>query len=779
MKTNNFFKRFCGAAMVALAMAMPLFTSCYDDSALNEKLEDIQNEVNQIKSDLAALQAAVDNDLSVVEYTEIEGGYELTMSDGSKIYLYNGKDGAAGANGANGANGTNGKDGAQGEKGEKGDPGEKGDKGDPGEKGDKGNPGENGNPGEKGDKGDPGENGDAFFESVELSEDGLYLVITLIDGTVYNLPMGGFNVTFTLTDAAKAALKAGDVAEIPYSIAGAAETDEVVVRVLAASNCEAVVLADKKVVEVTPGVYGEGYVDIYAINNTTGDIKAKTISFSAHTCEVAATVLYASPAGGDVEVPVSTSVEYTYETDAAWLTYVKTKALTNETLVFSAEPNTTANREAKVTLKVDGKVVATVTVAQKCYNPAWITDENGEPVQWQETFGLYKSGAESATRTYKNVFTFALSDDFSKGAYLIANMLYADSYFASTGQSFSAQGGVYYADVDDAGNLVLNRRLSENSYNFTEDVTITYDSEANEFSFGELYVGWVQSIMANNCSIKSYKAVVKVEEVIPEGNGPLEAFVGTWSEEWEFSGYGGTPDPSSTFEVSIVDGKLYFKNMFYVKSSSPYGQSAGANYYGELSADGTTILLSDDPNFNGGYGHASLCPIMDENYAPSTLAISVTSDGKLQFANGFNGYVSNYTATKQVKESPLEAFVGTWSEEWEFSGYGGTPDPSSTFEVSIVDGKLYFKNMFYVKSSSPYGQSAGANYYGELSADGTTILLSDDPNFNGGYGHASLCPIMDENYAPSTLAISVTSDGKLQFANGFNGYVSNYTATKN
>ena len=115
MKTNNFFKRFCGVAMVALAMAMPLFTSCYDDSALNEKLEDIQTEVDKLKSDLAALQAAVDNNLSVVDYKQIEGGYELTMSDGSTITILNGKDGAAGAAGQNGANGTNGKDGKDGE----------------------------------------------------------------------------------------------------------------------------------------------------------------------------------------------------------------------------------------------------------------------------------------------------------------------------------------------------------------------------------------------------------------------------------------------------------------------------------------------------------------------------------------------------------------------------------------------------------------------------------------------------------------------------------------
>ena len=220
--------------MVALAMATPLFTSCYDDSALNEKLEDIQTEVDKLKSDLAALQAAVDNNLSVVDYKQIEGGYELTMSDGSTITILNGKDGAAGAAG---------KDGKDGEKGDK---------------------------------------GDAFFTSVELSKDGLYLVITLVDGTVYNLPMGGFNL---ILEAPEALIEEGVAVKVPYTIVGAAEADEVFVRILASSNCTAEVLAAEKAVSVTPAL-GAGYVDVYAINNTTGELKARTIAFNGYSFSV-------------------------------------------------------------------------------------------------------------------------------------------------------------------------------------------------------------------------------------------------------------------------------------------------------------------------------------------------------------------------------------------------------------------------------------------------------------------------------------------------------------
>ena len=65
--------------------------------------------------------------------------------------------------------------------GPKGDTGEKGEKGDSGEKGDKGDPGE------KGDKGDKGDGNTGLFADVKLSEDGKTLILTMTDGTVYNI----------------------------------------------------------------------------------------------------------------------------------------------------------------------------------------------------------------------------------------------------------------------------------------------------------------------------------------------------------------------------------------------------------------------------------------------------------------------------------------------------------------------------------------------------------------------------------------------------------------
>ena len=140
-------------------LSCPVFTSCYDDSALNERLDKVENDVNQIKSDLAALKAAVENNLSVVDYNQIEGGYELLMSDGSKINIYNGADGKDGANGNDGANGADGKDGAQGPQGPAGADGKDGQDGKDGAQGPQGEQGPQGPAGADGKDGKDGKDG--------------------------------------------------------------------------------------------------------------------------------------------------------------------------------------------------------------------------------------------------------------------------------------------------------------------------------------------------------------------------------------------------------------------------------------------------------------------------------------------------------------------------------------------------------------------------------------------------------------------------------------------
>ena len=616
MKTNNFFKRFCGAAMVALAMATPLFTSCYDDSALNEKLEDIQTEVDKLKSDLAALQAAVDNNLSVVDYKQIEGGYELTMSDGSTITILNGKDGAAGKDGKDGKNG------------------------------------------EKGDK------GDAFFTSVELSKDGLYLVITLVDGTVYNLAMGGFNLVF---EAPETLVEEGVAVKVPYTIVGAAETDEVFVRILASSNCTAEVLAAEKAVSLTPAL-GAGYVDVYAINNTTGELKARTIAFNGYSFSVEATEFAASPIGGSVEVPVSTSVDYEIEIDGAWLKYVEIKAVRNETLVFSAEAeNTTgAVRKATVTLKEKetGKLLASFSVSQ---NP-FFEELLGEYIESYSQYGQTKNGKLKIER----------SDEPSKGTYKV-----------------TICGTTLYADYE-AGKL--------NCYDGKYARTLTVASDFSRFEIKNLNLG--------NSTYSDYVAFPALGA--PELTEAELALVGTYNESWTHSKHAPATNAmviSASEEASF--GRLYVK-FLVTKDGSAY---AG---YATLEESVLTVQI-------GGQSH----PKLGTQWNPDVkLALTVNTDGTLTMptwkdANSYD--LSDYVATKVVEseggdegeeggdegdgEVTDDPFVGTWAVTCEMGDTWGNNYAAKTGEM-VIEGA----NGEYVIKSI-----AGVTYNISVTLNGNTL----------------------------------------------------------
>jgi len=617
--------------LIGLAAAALLFAGCTKE--LEQRVDQLETDVEQLQSGLDALKKAVEEKLTVEDYKQIEGGYELLMSDGSKLYLYNGADGA------------------DGEKGDKGDTGAQGDKGDKGDKGDTGATGPQGPEGPQGPQGEKGENGDAFFKSVELSEDGAYLVITLVDGTVYKLPLGGFNLVFELE---YAEVEVGQAVKVPYTIVGAAESDEVVVRILAASNCAAEVLPAEGVVSVTPES-GAGYVDLYAINNTTGELKAKTISFDGYTFGVASTTFYVSPAGGAVEVPVTTSLDYEIDIDASWLAYSETKAVREETVVLAtSEANTgAADRNATVTLKAkSGKVLATFTVTQKNYYPEWIADEAGEPVEWAETFTLSRyedvTLDPSTVSTKKGVFTFELTDDPAMGAFKVVNMFKADTYFAD-GQMITNQGGTYYADIE-GDVLTVYYKGAVLSYGFTADIELAYDATEKTFSVAK--VKTYNYANSRDAYIYDYVAGVKVDAPAGEGTS-LDKFAGTWNEAFTNTYFMGAGDYNheGTMTVSVVDGKLYFENMFQI---TYYGSPMSGNYYGTLSEDGTTITLEDA---NPSSGHTGFGPLQ---YQPSPVLELTVEGNTLKVASCYGGYIVNYVATNpnMVTEPEVAGWEG-------------------------------------------------------------------------------------------------------------------------
>ena len=160
-------KRFLFIAAATL-VGLSLVGCSYDDSAIWDAMDELEEKVEQNAEDIATLSALIEasNQGKVITSTEYNAeGVVLKFSDGSSITIKNGKDGA------DGKDGENGKDGADGEKGEKGDAGEDG---------------ADGKDGENGKDGADGKDGDSFFVSVEETE--TTVIITLADGRVITLP---------------------------------------------------------------------------------------------------------------------------------------------------------------------------------------------------------------------------------------------------------------------------------------------------------------------------------------------------------------------------------------------------------------------------------------------------------------------------------------------------------------------------------------------------------------------------------------------------------------
>ena len=76
MKIGRFFK---GAALV-VAMACPMFTSCYNDAAIWNEIEGIHGDVADLKSKLAALESKLNSDLQALQ-TLLEGQIRNAQND--------------------------------------------------------------------------------------------------------------------------------------------------------------------------------------------------------------------------------------------------------------------------------------------------------------------------------------------------------------------------------------------------------------------------------------------------------------------------------------------------------------------------------------------------------------------------------------------------------------------------------------------------------------------------------------------------------------------------
>lgn len=333
----------------------------------------------------------------------------------------------------------------------------------------------------------------------------------------------------------------------------------------------------------------------------------------------------------------------------------------------------------------------------KNYLPSLIADAEGETIQWEESFDLYRyesditSGEPKAS--IKNVFTVALSDDFSKGVYKISNMFKADMYY-NQGQMISNKGGEYYADVE--GNvLTIKYKGSTLSYGFSKDIDLVYDAEAQTITSAAPIATYAYGgVLANrDCFVVNYSVAVKVEAPVQEGS-----IAGTWDQVASV----GDSAANSTVTIAVDGTTVTLTDFLY----------AGVTVTGTLNGDTVTIpaytMISD-----------STGPIMAD------LVLTISADKKTITAPDFNigGWidVTGYTATKQGGDDAESSFDVTaiCGEYWEtFSGYWPTP---GTTIIEVSDDPNYDVKITFFKPT--YGSTYDVAY-GTVNADGTVITIA-------------------------------------------------------
>lgn len=565
--------------------------------------------------------------------------------------------------------------------------------------------GADGAPGAPGAPGATGADGDSWFDGVTVDEEAGTVTISIKDSE-HDIVFPLYQFTFKVTVPENVSTLAGATVELKYSVNEAAAATTVV-RAYPSKGIEAEVNRDNSTIAVTLGTVS-GYVDVYAINNATGDIKAQTVEFEAGdviSVNVTETEFTLAPDGsGSVVIPVSTSCEYVVEVPS-WASYTvapATKAVRDEVItVTAAGENVTANDYAGYIVLKDKSTSAElfkVAVSQKNYLPSLIYDSEGEVIEWAESFDIYRYESEIAggqpNVSQKGVFTVALSDDFSKGVYKISNMFYADLYYGEGYLMISNKGGEYYADIE--GNvLTVKRAGAVQSYGFTSDLEMTYDAANQTISYAgpataQVYYG---SLANRQCYIVNYNAEIKQPEA--PSTVDLTAFFGTYNEAvTDPYSYNGVKE---TLVISESDNSAYDLKMlfFYTQGESSYSYDTA---YGKVAADGKSITVTV-PGYSNYFG-----PVADFVLNVEGNTISGMYAGQYQ-----------YSASK-----PAAFDVTTiCGEYWEtFSGYWPTP---GTTVIEVSDKADYDVKMTFFKPM--YGSTYDVAY-GTVNADGTVITIA-------------------------------------------------------
>lgn len=480
--------------------------------------------------------------------------------------------------------------------------------------------------------------GDSWFDDVVVDNEAGTVTI-VIPGASQELVLpfnpaaaDGFALELQLPDTKEAFL--GGRLQIGYTLVGCEAADAVVF--VQAPEDWAVEL-DEAAQRVSLKV-GEkaGRIVIEAINNITGDVKKKVVNYNPEelfVVDVKNKNYYFSPKGETIEVIVSTGIVYEYQSSNSWFNIpdpvTKAEVKHNKFTITAPENTTGSTKKGDLTLlatKDGGRELFSMSFEQRSYIPALLADEEGNVVEWEETFTL-KVGTTETKK--KNAVTFDISDDLSKATYKIKNMFVADSWF-NNGQTMSGVGAEYYADLED-GTLTIYK-AEYPSYHFGGNVTLNVD-------LSEMTITSSANINCTTAGAPQKAAeIVDYKLAIPApSQGGNSLLAGTWKESFEYSQSSWSPATKYTNDnVSIevaADGTVTISNMFRMEGFSTYS----GTYTGTVSEDGRVISLPKEtygPTTHGMLGPISACTLTlsDDN---QSLIISAAPNG-----------VTNYTLTR-------------------------------------------------------------------------------------------------------------------------------------
>lgn len=419
---------------IAAATAVALSGCTYDDTDLKTRMDqaekdiaELQQLVKDINSNISGLVTVVDalkNSDQITSVTPLSdgSGYTITFSKSGTITIYNGKNGLDGTNGTNGSNGADGhtpqisvkldEDGqyywtVDGEYLTDAD----GKKipatahiATPQIRINEGNFEISYNEGMTWEViGNAGASDDVVFKQVIDGPASVLFVLS--DGTQIEIPKTQqFVINVTSTDVVASA---GQLAFVDFTVSGADENT--VVDAFGTKGYEAsVIMANPTTGSLTitvPDPMTDGKVYLMAVKSD-GSTAARIFSCEAGVLTVDETAFAAKvpAAGGNVEVPVQTNLpEYMVMVDPGnqWIKYVETKALRNETLVFSVEENTSEEERSGVVI-IMGDVPMNYTIVQEGKSATPPAETGGGSADLETINGGVTGSSNSATYTTTN-----------------------------------------------------------------------------------------------------------------------------------------------------------------------------------------------------------------------------------------------------------------------------------------------------------------------------------------------------------------------------------------